>query len=89
MCASPICPPERHQHTLAASFPCAGDEKVDRYVHGAGIEDTIVLNKEAQPSSLKAQGHDQSTSQGIGSWGSYSVKPLSSSMSTLVSVDFP
>lgn len=45
MCVSRICPPERHQRALAASFPCAGDEKVDRYVHGARIEDTVVLNK--------------------------------------------
>lgn len=38
MRASPLCPPERHQRALAASFPCVGDEKVDRYVHGARIE---------------------------------------------------
>lgn len=45
MCASPICPPEGHQRVFAALFLWAGEEKVDRYVHGAKIEDTIVLDK--------------------------------------------
>ena len=67
---------------LLHHYPVLLTKKVNRYVHGARMEDVIVLNKQAQPSYLPAQGRDWSTRQGVGRWDSCSVKPLSSCVSS-------